>query len=340
MDLYLEGPGVGIAGATQRGTLNVQGQIAARTLPGGEYELWLTGSRQSRERLAGVGDDHAQHPGPPRRSSSSLKPARATTRTQRVDDPRRGLRSFTIATSTAELRVINAATEHRAARRRHQWGVLSAVVFGRRRLRSPPPYAPVCGSATPNAQCHARRQPRRAQARNANRANPRATNNRDVHGTGGCAAVCGHRRRRSTYSGRGETELHERGDAIPRRRLRAHTDGGPDPANIPAVTVLGVPGSQFAYSFFPPGTYDLYLRETTTRRDCSRDRRAVTVDGRRHLRRARDQWPGHGDRHRHAVRRLPLRPVRVGTGPPRDLLFFAPLPCMCPGSSVDRAFAS
>jgi hypothetical protein len=42
MDLYLERPGVGIAGATPRGTFNVQGQIAARTLPSGEYELWLT----------------------------------------------------------------------------------------------------------------------------------------------------------------------------------------------------------------------------------------------------------------------------------------------------------
>ena len=42
MDLYLEGPGVGIAGATPRGTFNVQEQIAARTLPSGDYELWLT----------------------------------------------------------------------------------------------------------------------------------------------------------------------------------------------------------------------------------------------------------------------------------------------------------
>ena len=42
MDLYLERPGVGIAGATPRGTFNVQEQIPARTLPSGDYELWLT----------------------------------------------------------------------------------------------------------------------------------------------------------------------------------------------------------------------------------------------------------------------------------------------------------
>lgn len=42
MDLYLERPGVGIAGATPRGSLAAQGQLAARTLPSGEYELWLT----------------------------------------------------------------------------------------------------------------------------------------------------------------------------------------------------------------------------------------------------------------------------------------------------------
>jgi hypothetical protein len=42
IDLYLERPGVGIAGATPRGTFNAQEQIAAQTLPGGDYELFLT----------------------------------------------------------------------------------------------------------------------------------------------------------------------------------------------------------------------------------------------------------------------------------------------------------
>ena len=42
MDLYLERPGVGIGGATPRGSLAANGQLAARTLPSGEYELRLT----------------------------------------------------------------------------------------------------------------------------------------------------------------------------------------------------------------------------------------------------------------------------------------------------------
>jgi hypothetical protein len=42
MDLYLERPGVGIAGATPRGTFNTLEQIAPRTVASGDYELWLT----------------------------------------------------------------------------------------------------------------------------------------------------------------------------------------------------------------------------------------------------------------------------------------------------------
>ncbi|HET7609291.1 MAG TPA: DUF4397 domain-containing protein [Gammaproteobacteria bacterium] len=42
MDLYLERPGVGIAGATPRGTLNALEQVAPPALPSGDYELFLT----------------------------------------------------------------------------------------------------------------------------------------------------------------------------------------------------------------------------------------------------------------------------------------------------------
>jgi len=42
MDLYLESPGVGIAGATPRATFNANEQIGPLTLPGGDYELFLT----------------------------------------------------------------------------------------------------------------------------------------------------------------------------------------------------------------------------------------------------------------------------------------------------------
>ena len=42
IDLYLERPGVGIAGATPRGTFNAQEQIPPQTLPSGDYQLFLT----------------------------------------------------------------------------------------------------------------------------------------------------------------------------------------------------------------------------------------------------------------------------------------------------------
>ncbi len=42
LDLYLERPGVGIAGATPRGTFGAQAQIAPLTLASGEYEVTLT----------------------------------------------------------------------------------------------------------------------------------------------------------------------------------------------------------------------------------------------------------------------------------------------------------
>jgi len=42
MDLYLQPPGVGIAGATPRGTFNAQQQLTPFTLPAGDYELFLT----------------------------------------------------------------------------------------------------------------------------------------------------------------------------------------------------------------------------------------------------------------------------------------------------------
>jgi len=42
MDLYFERPGVGIAGATPRATVNPTEQFSPRTLPSGDYELFVT----------------------------------------------------------------------------------------------------------------------------------------------------------------------------------------------------------------------------------------------------------------------------------------------------------
>lgn len=42
LDLYIVAPGVGIAGATPRGTFAALGQIPSQDLPTGDYEVWLT----------------------------------------------------------------------------------------------------------------------------------------------------------------------------------------------------------------------------------------------------------------------------------------------------------
>lgn len=42
MDIYVVEPGVGIAGATPRGTLSPLGQLPVQNLPPGDYEIWLT----------------------------------------------------------------------------------------------------------------------------------------------------------------------------------------------------------------------------------------------------------------------------------------------------------
>ncbi len=42
LDLYLQAPGIGIAGATPRGTFGAREQLAPFTIPSGDYELFLT----------------------------------------------------------------------------------------------------------------------------------------------------------------------------------------------------------------------------------------------------------------------------------------------------------
>ena len=91
------------------------------------------------------------------------------------------------------------------------------------------------------------------------------------------ARARGRRRRRTTYSGRGETELHERGDAIPRRRLRAHASRRRPDEHSSANACSERPASSCLQPL-PPGTTTSTC-EKPTRRRCCRDRRAITLDG-------------------------------------------------------------
>ena len=110
MDLYLERPGVGIAGATPRGTFNALEQIPARPLPSGEYELFLTAAGDPTNVLLS--------------STAITLPAGATSTFIVTPEAGLGTATFSVIllqsaattvlydrTTTAELRVINGATD-------------------------------------------------------------------------------------------------------------------------------------------------------------------------------------------------------------------------------------
>jgi len=109
MDLYLERTGVGIAGATPRGTFSAQEQISLQTLPPGDYELFLTAAGNPADVLF---------------TSAALTLPAATTSTL-VVVPEAGQRTVPVSVlviqgtsfllvdvnAPAELRAINGATD-------------------------------------------------------------------------------------------------------------------------------------------------------------------------------------------------------------------------------------
>jgi len=110
MDLYLERPGVGIAGAAPRGTLNPLDQTAPRPMPSGEYELFMTAAGNPANVLFS--------------SSTVTLPAAATSTFVVVPEAGLGNAPFTVMllqsvatttlydrNATAELRVLNGATD-------------------------------------------------------------------------------------------------------------------------------------------------------------------------------------------------------------------------------------
>ena len=260
LDLYLEGPGVGIAGATPRGTFNVQEQIAAQTLPGGEYELWLTEAGNSTNVLL---------------ASATITLAAATTSTF-VVVPETGsgttrLSVLMLQNGSAviydrnvesELRIINAATDT-VPRDVALNGVFSPPLFSAAPFAEPTAYAPVAVGT---------------QALNVTPVGNPGVLELDTQISPAPA-----RRMTLMFTGPAGTLVHtaivDDGRRIQNQAkmnfMNAATQflavdfvltlPGSDPTNVDAQSVLGTPGSQVAYSQFPPGTYDLYLRETTTR---------------------------------------------------------------------------
>ena len=109
LDLYLERPGVGLAGATPRGTFALQEQIAPRTLQSGEYEIYLTPAGNPSSLVLA--------------SASVTIPAGGTTTLIVVPEGGEGTASLSVLllttapatiydrNTTAELRVINGASD-------------------------------------------------------------------------------------------------------------------------------------------------------------------------------------------------------------------------------------
>ena len=274
LDLYLEGPGVGIAGATPRGTFNVQGQIEAHTLPGGDYELWLT---------------EAGNPANVLLASATITLTAATTSTF-VVVPETGSGTTRLSVLmlqngsaviydrnvTSELRVINAATDT-APRDVAINGVFSPPLFSAAPFAEPTAYAPVAlGTQTLNVTPVGNPGVLELEMQIAPTPAQRIT----VMFTGPAGALLYAAIADDGRRIQGEAKLNFMNAATQFLAVDfVLTTTGADPTNIPAVAVLGAPGSPFAYNPFPPG----HLRplpppETTTGALLSGPT-AITVDG-------------------------------------------------------------
>jgi hypothetical protein len=140
MDLYLERPGVGIGGATPRGTLTPGGQLSARALPSGDYELWLTAAGNPANVLLAT-------------NTISL-PAGNTTSLVISPEGNLGTAPFSVIyvgagqtvlynrNATTEIRVLNAATD-RAPRDFAVNSVFTPPLFSATPFGLPTPYAAV-----------------------------------------------------------------------------------------------------------------------------------------------------------------------------------------------------
>jgi len=139
IDLYLERPGVGIAGATPRGSFNAQEEMTARALPGGDYELWLTVAGEPANVLLAT--------------TTITLPVGVTTMFIVVPEGGQGTEQLSVLMlqaqpsilydrdATSELRVVNGATDQAprdvAIDSQFSPPLFSAIPFG-----EPTPYAP------------------------------------------------------------------------------------------------------------------------------------------------------------------------------------------------------
>jgi hypothetical protein len=257
MDLYLERPGVGIAGATPRGTFNVQQQIPLAPVQSGEYELTLTAAGDPSNVLL--------------TSQSISFPAASTGTFIVVPEGGQGTEQISVmflvagtgtilysVDSTTELRVINGATDRVprdfAIDSQFSPPLFSAIPFG-----EPTAYAAV---------------PLRSDLK----VNVTPVGNPGVLELDQVYAGVATQRASLLFAGPAGT-LTSVTAADDGRRLHTEaklrfanvasqfaavdlvlTNSGVDPNIVPSITSLLSPGMS-DYIPLPPGDYDLYLRQ-------------------------------------------------------------------------------
>jgi hypothetical protein len=255
VDLYLERPGVGIAGATPRGTFNSLEKLAPKTLPSGEYEAFVTAAGDPSNVLlattsmtlpAGVTSTLIVMPAsgqPARPSIMLIQPAASVLYDRNVG---------------GELRVINAATDT-APRDAALDGQFSPPAFSAVPFTEPSAYVPLAaGNHTINVTPVA---------------NPGVLElNQEV-------AAFAAQRTTVLFTGPAGTLTHTFVNDDGRRINNAAkllignaasqftaidvvlVDPGVDPANAITFEALGMPDFTLGYARLPPGEFDLYFRQ-------------------------------------------------------------------------------
>jgi hypothetical protein len=140
MDLYLVSPGLGIGGATPRGTLDAGGRLAPVPLASGPYELWLTAAGDPANVLLATGTINL----PADTTSIVIVPeANMSTAPLSVLLVAGGAQETRYDRNvTSEIRVLNGATD-RAPRDFAVNGVLSPPLFSATGFGEPTAYAQV-----------------------------------------------------------------------------------------------------------------------------------------------------------------------------------------------------
>jgi len=260
VDLYLERPGVGIGGATPRGSLSFQGQLAPRTIASGEYELWLTAAGNPANVLFASG--------------TFTLPAGAAAALVITPEGNSGTAAFSVTllqagsaslydrNATAEMRVINGAADG-AARDIAIGGAFTPPLFSAASFATPTPYASVPVAASTQITVT-------------------PVGNQGVFELDQAFSAFANTRQTFLFSGAAgallpvfaiEDGRHIRNEARIRFWTAASqfnpgfldfllTARGADQALQPADAILGAPGASSQLSF-PPGDYDIYVRTDT-----------------------------------------------------------------------------